>query len=180
MKFFETKLRDVFVIEIEKIEDERGFFSRTWDLNTFDKRKMDSKIIQCNISFNKKRGTIRGLHFQVNPYGEAKTVRCTKGKALEVIVDLRIDSNTYKQWIGIELSEDNYKMIHVPKEFALGFQTLEDNTELFYQMSQEYMPDYSRGICWNDPIIKISWPLKPTIISKKDLALPKFSEQFED
>jgi len=180
MKFTETNLSGSFIIELEKIEDERGFFSRAWDRKKFEENKLNSKIIQCNISFNKKKGTIRGLHFQAEPYEEVKIVRCTKGKVFEVLVDLRSNSNTYKHWLGIKLNEQNHNIIYVPEGFALGFQTLEDNTELFYQMSQEYVPKYARGIRWDDPTINISWPLTPTIISKKDMELPLFLDQFKE
>ena len=178
MKITETKLKGSFIIEPEKLIDERGFFARTWDKKIFEELGLNPKIIQCNISFNKVKGTIRGMHYQVAPYEEAKLVRCTKGKALEVMVDLRSHSSTYKQWLGVELSDENYKMIYVPEGFALGFQVLEDNTELFYQMSQAYMPEFGRGIRWNDPTINISWPLKPTVMSEKDSSLPLFTEQF--
>ena len=124
--------------------------------------------VKSNISFNQKKGTLRGLHFQEKPYGENKLIRCTQGKAFEILIDLRINSPTYKKSIDVILSSENHKMIYVPEGFALGFQTLEDNTELFYQMSQYYEPNYSRGIIWNDPSLKISWPLIPTVISKKD------------
>lgn len=170
MIFTETKLRGSFIIEPEKVEDERGFFARTWDNKIFEEHGLNSKIVQCNISFNKKKGTIRGMHYQAYPHEEAKLVRCTKGKAYEVMIDLRTQSSTHMQWIGIEITAENYKMLYVPEGFALGFQTLEDNTELFYQMSERYAPEFSRGIRWDDPSIKISWPLKPTVISKKDLS----------
>lgn len=176
MIFTETKLRGSFVIEPEKIIDKRGFFARIWDKEIFEKHGLNPRILQSNISFNKKKGTIRGMHYQTTPYEEAKLVRCTKGKAFEVILDLRSSSKTYMQWLGIELSTKNYKMIYVPEGFALGFQTLEDNTELFYQMSEVYMPEFGRGIRWDDPVINISWPLKPTVISKKDLSLPPFQK----
>lgn len=172
MIFTETKLKGSFIIEPEKIEDERGFFARTWDNKTFEEYGLNSKLVQCNISFNKKKGTIRGMHYQAYPHEEAKLVRCTKGKAFEVMLDLRTHSNTHMQWLGIEITSENYKMLYVPEGFALGFQTLEYNTELFYQMSERYEPEFSRGIRWDDPSINISWPLKPTVISKKDLSFP--------
>lgn len=170
MIFTSGKCKGVFIIEPEKIEDERGFFARIWDQKKFEELGLDSKLVQCNISFNKKSGTIRGMHYQISPYEEAKLVRCTKGRIFEVMIDLRPDSGTFRKWESVELSSENYKMLYVPKGFALGFQTLEDNTEIFYQMSQEYKVEYSRGISWNDTAFQISWPLKPTIISKKDLS----------
>ena len=175
MIFTETKLKGAFIIEPEKNEDERGFFARSYDSKIFEEHGLNPKVLQCNISFNKKKGTLRGMHYQISPYQEAKFLRVTKGKIYDVIIDLRPHSGTFKQWIGIELSDKNYKMIYIPEGFAAGFQSLEDNTELFYQVSQVYMPEYERGIRWDDPTFKISWPLKPTVISKKDLSRPPFN-----
>ena len=174
MIFTETKLKGSFIIEPERIIDERGFFARAWDDEIFEKHGLSPVIKQCNISFNKMKGTIRGMHYQASPHEEAKLVRCTKGKAFEIMLDLRSNSETYMQWMGIEMSAENYKMLYVPEGFALGFQTLEDDTELFYQMSEKYMPEFGRGIRWDDPTISIAWPLEPTIISKKDMSLPYF------
>ena len=174
MKFLETAIIDAYVIEIEEINDERGFFSRAWDKKIFEEKKLNSNLVQCNISFNKKKGTLRGLHYQEKPFEEAKLVRCTNGSVYEVIVDLRKNSPTYKKWYGVELSSKEHNMIYVPEGCALGFQTLEDNTELFYQMSQYYKPEFSKGIKWNDESFKISWPLEVTVISKKDQTLPLF------
>jgi dTDP-4-dehydrorhamnose 3,5-epimerase len=174
MKFFETKLKDAYIIEVEKNIDERGFFARSWDINEFKKNKINEKIVQCNISFNKKIGTLRGMHFQKKPYQESKLVRCTKGKIYDVIIDLRKESDTFKKWTSIELSENNFKMLYVPKGFAHGFQTLEDNTEVFYQMSEFYKPKYSSGYRWDDNIFKIKWPITPPIISDKDLLYKPF------
>ncbi len=176
MIFTETKLKGSFIIELEKVEDERGFFARSWDKKIFEEHGLNSKLVQCNISFNKKKGTLRGLHYQIPPYEEAKLVRCTKGKAFEVMIDLRQKSQTFLQWTGFELDSETYKMLYVPEGFALGIQTLEDNTELFYQMSQIYMPQYSRGILWNDEMFGIVWPLKPTVISKKDSSYIPFKK----
>ena len=169
MIFTETKLKGSFIIEIEKTEDERGFFARSWDKTSFERENLNSNLIQCNISFNKKKGTIRGMHYQASPYEETKIVRCTKGKIFDVIIDLREKSNTVNQWQGFELSADNHIMLYIPEGFAHGFQTLEDNTEIFYQMSQAHMPDYSRGVRYNDKRFQILWPLPNPIISRKDL-----------
>lgn len=176
MIFTETKLRGVHIVETEKLEDERGFFARSFDSEIFKKKGLNPNVFQCNISYNRKKGTLRGLHFQLPPYQEAKYLRCVRGITYSVVVDLRQKSETYKQWISVELSADNYKMIYVPEGFAMGFQVLEDNTELFYQMSQEYMPEFAQGIRWDDPAIKISWPLKPTVISEKDKSWSLFRE----
>ncbi len=172
MIFTETKLKGVFIIEPEKLEDERGFFARTWDQKIFEEHGLNPKLVQCNISFNKKKGTLRGMHYQIAPYEETKLVRCTRGKMFEVLIDLRPKSETFRKWVGFEQGAEDYRMLYVPEGFALGFQTLEDSTEVFYQMSQVYMPEYARGIRWDDTAFEISWPLKPTIISKKDLSYP--------
>ena len=171
MKLSETKLQGVYVIKIEKLEDERGFFARTWDKEFFKSNGLSADLVQCNISFNKKKGTVRGLHYQIPPYEEAKLVRCTHGKVFEAVIDLRKNSKTFLQWDSIELDSKDYKMLFVPEGFALGLQTLEDNTEVHYQMSQSYNPKYSRGIVWNDKTLKIAWPLKPSVISENDANL---------
>ena len=168
MKFTKTKLEGVYIIDIEKIEDERGFFARVWDKDVFTELGLDSDNVQCNISYNKNKGTLRGFHYQLEPFGEGKIVRCIKGKVYEVILDIRKESKTFLEWEGIELSESNYRILFVPKGFALGFQTLEDETEIFYQMTQKYMPKYTEGIRWDDPKLDIKWPLKPTVVSQKD------------
>ena len=168
MKFIETKINGVIVIEPEKIEDSRGFFARVWDKKKITSLGLNSELVQCSVSFNKKIGTFRGMHFQDTPYEENKLVRCTKGKIFDIIVDLRPLSSTYKQWEGFELTEENHKMVYIPKGFAHGFLTLSDNTEVFYQISQEFMPDYSKGFRWNDPTFKIKLPIEISIISEKD------------
>ena len=174
MIFNETKLKGSYIIDIEKTNDKRGFFARTWDKNIFEQKGLNSNLAQCNISFNKKKGTLRGMHYQIAPYEETKLVRCTRGKIFDVIIDLRQESSTFKQWFGIELSEENHKMIYVPKGFAHGFQTLKNDTEVFYHISEKYIPRYSRGIRWDDKAFKIKWPLKPSIISKKDYIYHSF------
>jgi len=177
MIFNQTKLRDAFVIELDKFEDERGFFARTWDKTIFEKNGLNPTLVQVNISFNLKKGTIRGLHYQKPPFEEAKLVRCTRGKIFDVIIDLRKNSQTYKDWFGEKLTQENHKMLYVPERFAHGYQTLEDNTEILYQVSQIYSPSSEEGIRWNDPAFKIKWPLKQSTISLKDNSYPnsKFS-----
>ena len=177
MMFVETKLSGAYIIEIEKIEDERGFFARTFDKNEFSKIGLDSEFIQSSISINNKRGTIRGMHYQNKPYEESKIVRCTKGKIFDVIIDLRPNSKTFKEWFSVELSEENHKMLYVPKGFAHGFQTLENNTKILYNISQFYHPESSKGVRWNDEIFRIKWPLKVSLISEKDLNYTSFSNQ---
>ena len=161
-------LKGAYLIKLDKIEDERGFFARSWDKKIFEDKGLNINFCQLNISFNKKRGTIRGMHYQKAPHMEAKTIRCTKGKVYEVLVDIRNDSESFYKWTSVELSEDEYEILYVPEGFALGFQTLMDNTELFYQMSEYFHPESSGGIKWDDPKIGIKWPIECTIISKKD------------
>ena len=176
MKFIETKLKGAYIIEIEPIEDERGFFARSFCQKEFEEHGLNPRIIQCNISFNKKKGTIRGMHYQVAPYQEAKIVSCTNGAIYDVIIDLRKKSLTYCQWFAVELSAEAYKMLYIPEGFAHGFQTLEDNTAVFYQMSEFYHPECARGVRWNDPAFGIKWPLSVKIKSKKDLSYKDFKK----
>lgn len=176
MLFNKTTLKDVKLIELEKLEDERGFFARVWDTKIFQDNGMVPNTVQCNISYTKIKGSIRGLHYQKNPFEESKLIRCTKGKILDVVIDLRPFSKTYKKYEGFELSENNHKMVYMPEGFAHGFQTLEDNTEVFYQVSQFYSPDYENGIRWNDPTFNIKWPIKVTKISQKDKNWKFFNE----
>jgi len=176
MIFKELALEGVFKIQLEKIEDERGFFSRSWDKIEFEKHGLNTKIIQSNISFNKNKGTLRGLHYQISPYEEAKLIRCNRGKIYEVMLDLRKESKTFKQWDSIELCQNDYNLLYVPEGFALGFQTLEDNTELFYQMSEKYVPESARGINYKDPEFNIKWPLEIKTISERDSSFEFFKE----
>lgn len=175
MLFTETKLKGAFIIETERLEDERGFFARSFCQKEFASYGLTSNFVQCNISFNKKKGTLRGMHYQVAPHEEAKLVRCTKGAIYDVIVDVRPNSGTFKQWLGIELISDNYQMIYIPEGLAHGFQTLEDNTEVFYHMSEFYHPECARGIKWNEPRLGIEWPADERIISTKDCQYADFA-----
>jgi dTDP-4-dehydrorhamnose 3,5-epimerase len=174
MIFTETKLRGAFIIDVGRVEDERGFFARTWCQREFEAHGLCARVVQCNTSFNKHKGTLRGMHYQAAPYAEAKLVRCTRGAIYDVIIDLRPDSPTLKGWVAAELTEDNRRMLYAPEGFAHGYQTLEDNTEVFYQMSQFYVPEYARGVRWDDPAFKISWPVEKHIISERDQAFPDF------
>ena len=175
MIFSETELSEAYVIEIERVEDERGFFARTWDKNEFIERNLDYEFIQSSVSRNSKKGTFRGMHFQGKPYDETKIVRCTKGKIFDVIIDLRSNSKTFKKWFAIELSEDNHRMLYIPKGFAHGFQTLEDNSEVFYQNSEIHMPEFERGVRFDDPFFNIEWPINEKIVSEKDRSWPLVS-----
>ena len=176
MIFIPTKLNGSFIIDLEKHGDERGFFARAWCQKEFAAHGLNENIVQCNVSYNKQKGTIRGLHYQIKPYEEAKLVRCMKGAISDVIVDLRPSSPTYKQWIAVELSEANRRALYVPEGFAHGFQTLMDDTELFYQVSQFYAPEFERGVRWNDPAFAINWPFPISNISSKDSSYSDFED----
>jgi dTDP-4-dehydrorhamnose 3,5-epimerase len=175
MKFLETKLKGAYVIEIEPISDNRGFFARSWCQQEFRDRGLNPNLVQCNISFNTNKGTLRGMHYQAKPHEEAKLVRCTRGSIYDVIIDIRPDSSTFKSWLSIELSAENRKALYIPEGFAHGFQTLENNTEVFYQMSDFYHPESAKGIRWNDPTLAVDWLLRnDLIVSIKDQQYPLF------
>jgi len=176
MIFNETKLKGAFIIELEKRGDDRGFFARTFCQREFDEHGLISNIVQTNISLSKTKGTLRGIHYQIAPHQETKLVRCTSGALYDVIIDLRKDSPTYKQWIGVELTAANYRMLYVPRDFAHGFLTLQDNTEVTYGVSEFYTPDAERGIRWNDPVFGIVWPEEVREISGKDASCPDYSD----
>jgi len=173
--FTETELPGAYVIELRKLQDDRGFFARSWCEKEFEEQGLVARVVQANVSFNIKKGTLRGMHYQAPPYAETKLVRCTRGAIFDVIIDLRRDSPAYMQWIGVELSADNYKMLFVPEQFAHGFQTLQDNSEVTYQVSQFYTPGSERGIRYSDPAFGIAWPLAVEVISNKDQSWPDFS-----
>lgn len=174
MIFTETKLKDAFIVDIEPHRDERGFFTRSWCAEEFETHGLDTRLAQCSISFNKKRGTLRGMHYQVEPFPEAKVVRCTMGAIYDVIIDLRPDSPTFKQWVAVELTAENRRALYVPDDFAHGFQTLVDHTEVFYQMSEFYHPECTRGVRWDDPAFGIEWPVDNKMVSLKDSEHPRF------
>ena len=174
MKFREIELSGAYVIDIDPFEDERGLFARAWCQKEFEAHGLSSSIVQANISQNKKRGTLRGLHWQRQPYAECKLLRCTRGSVYDVIVDLRRDSDTFKSWVGVELTEQNHRMLLVPEDFAHGFQTLEDNSEVFYQVTQFYTPDAECGARYDDPAFAVDWPLDVTVISEKDAGWSPF------
>lgn len=176
MIFTQTRLNGAFIIEPEKIHDERGFFARTWCKREFIARGLHPDLVQCNISFNIKKGTLRGMHHQVAPHEEVKLVRCTAGAIYDVIIDLRPTSPTFKAWLAVELTAQNRKMLYIPRGFSHGFLTLKDDTEVFYQMSEFYAPECARGIRWNDPAFNIEWPIEITVISEKDSQYPDFTD----
>jgi len=168
MIFTETKLNGVYLVEPERFEDKRGFFAPSFSANEFTARGLASAFVENNISYNKDRGTLRGLHYQAAPFGQAKLVRCTRGSIFDVAVDLRRDSPTFCSWLGNTLSSENRLMMYLPGDVAHGFLTLEDDTEVFYQVSEFYRPEASRGLRWNDPAFSIEWPLtdNPVILAR--------------
>ncbi len=174
MRFSETPLGGVWLLEPERLGDERGFFARTFCAGEFAAHGLATNLLQCSISYNAKRGTLRGIHWQAEPHGEDKLVRCTMGAVFDVAVDLRRPSPTFKHWFAVELDAQNRKQLYLPRGVAHGFQTLSDDTELFYQMSQPYHAELSRGARYNDPAFKIDWPLPPELLSERDGAFPDF------
>ena len=168
MIFKETKLKGAFVVELDKKEDERGFFARAFCRNEFSRQGLKADIAQINTSHNNKKGTLRGMHFQADPYPECKINRCVRGAIYDVIIDLRPDSKTFKQWFGIELRDGDGKMLYVPEHFAHGYQTLEDHSEVLYLVTQFYVPSAGRGVLYNDPAFNIRWPIEITSMSEQD------------
>ena len=176
MKFLETPLAGAYVIDIDPKEDDRGLFARTFCDQEFSAIELEVRFVQCNTSYNLKKGTVRGLHLQRPPYEEIKLVRCTRGRIFDVIVDLRHDSDSRFRWYGVELTQDNRRSVYIPKGFAHGFQTLADESEVFYQMSQAFVTHAGAGINWQDRCVGITWPLQPAILSEKDASLPSLSD----
>ncbi|MFY9910145.1 MAG: dTDP-4-dehydrorhamnose 3,5-epimerase [Candidatus Sulfotelmatobacter sp.] len=173
MNFHETKLPGIFEIHLDRNSDERGFFARSWCRKEFENHGLNPKLVQCNVSFNIRKGTLRGMHYQ-EPNGEAKLVRCTSGSIYDAIIDLRPESPTFKRWVGVVLTAEHRNMIFVPEGCAHGFLTLEDKTEVFYQMSEFYRPDEARGVRWDDPAFQIVWPANIEVISERDRSYPNF------
>lgn len=172
MKFVPLSISGAYLIELEPVHDKRGFFARTWCADEFKMHGLNTKLAQCAVSYNRGRGTLRGMHYQAEPYTEAKLVRCSAGAIYDVIVDLRQGSATYCQWLAAELTAANHKMIYVPEGFAHGFQTLADGSEVFYQISTPYVSECARGVRWDDPAFRIEWPIADPIISDRDRTFP--------
>jgi dTDP-4-dehydrorhamnose 3,5-epimerase len=172
VKFAPTPLGGLFVVELERLDDERGFFARSFCQAEFEANGLDTRVGQCNVSWNRRRGTLRGLHYQAKPYEESKLVRCTSGAIWDVAVDLRDDSPTRYCWHAVELTAANRRAFYIPEGFAHGFQSLSDDTEVLYLMSTSYHAASSRGVRWNDPRLAIAWPLPGPIVSDRDRALP--------
>jgi len=174
MIFDKTKIEGAQIIELEKFEDDRGFFVNIWNKNKAKENNLETELTECNIAFNKKKGTIRGFHYQLPPYEGAKLIRCTKGKVWDVTLDLRPNSKTFKEWISVELSESNFKLNYIPSGCGHAYQTLEDNSEVTYLMTQKYMPEYEKGVRFSDPMFNVKWPMTPSEISEKDLSWKLF------
>jgi dTDP-4-dehydrorhamnose 3,5-epimerase len=175
MIFAALAIAGSYQIDIEPRADERGMFARSYCAAEFAAHQLPSGFVQCNVSFNPQRGTLRGLHYQDAPKPEAKLVRCTRGAAFDVIVDLRRDSPSFRRWVGIELTADNRRAVFVPEGCAHGFQTIAADTELFYQMSEFYEPELARGVRWNDPAFGVAWPLSSPILSDRDARFADFT-----
>jgi dTDP-4-dehydrorhamnose 3,5-epimerase len=172
MNFRPTKLDGVWIIDPERSSDDRGWFARTFCTEAFAARGLPTAFAQCSASFNARRGTLRGLHWQVAPYAEAKLIRCPRGHVFDVVVDMRPESGTFGRWIAAELSDENGRMIFIPEGCAHGFQSLVDNSELSYQITAPYRPALARGVRWDDPRIGVDWPIRNPILSPRDRALP--------
>ena len=174
MKYVNTVLPDVWIVELERYVDERGYFARSWCVEEFRARGLSPRLAQCSVSFNLRRGTLRGMHYQAAPHAEAKLVRCTRGAVHDVVLDLRPESQSFRRWMAVELTADNGRAVYIPEGCAHGFQTLADNTEVFYQMSEPYHPDSARGVRWDDPAFAIFWPDENRIVAAHDTAFPDF------
>jgi dTDP-4-dehydrorhamnose 3,5-epimerase len=174
MIFQETHLPGVFVVDLDPRADERGFFARAWCAREFDEHGLETRLAQCNLSFNDRRGTLRGMHYQVAPHEEVKLIRCTSGAVYDVVIDVRPESSAYCEWIGVELSAENRRMLYIPRGCAHGYLTLADRTETFYQVSEFYAPGAEHGIRWDDSAFTIDWPQPIEVISEKDRSWPDF------
>lgn len=172
MKFTELDIAGVYLITLEPYRDERGFFARAWCRHEFEEHGLAPHVAQVNVSYNKHAGTLRGMHYQMPPYGETKLVRCTRGAIYDVVIDMRPDSPSFRSWVGAELTADNRQMLYVPENFAHGFITLTDNTEITYQVSQFYTPEAERGVRYDDPAFGIEWPVPIRVVSEKDKNWP--------
>jgi dTDP-4-dehydrorhamnose 3,5-epimerase len=176
MRFIQTPLSDTWVIELDLLGDDRGWFARTFDAEEFAAHGVNPAVVQCNASFNAHRDTVRGMHYQAEPHGESKLVRCVRGAIFDVAVDLREDSSTFRGWHGVELSAENRRAFYIPAGLAHGFQTLTDDCEVLYQMGHHYVPEAARGVRWDDPAFAIEWPEPQAglIMSERDTSYPDF------
>ena len=174
MKFHKAKIAGVFEVCLEPRTDDRGFFARAWCQKEFEAQGLNSTVVQCNISRNARKGTLRGMHYQAHPFSETKVVRCTRGAVYDVVLDLRPKSKTFKQWVSVVLTEESGNMVYIPDGCAHGFLTLKDGSDVFYQMSEFYNPEAARGVRWNDDAFGIVWPEKVEVISERDRTYPDF------
>lgn len=177
MIFTKTKIEGAYLLDVKQIQDERGFFGRSYCKTEFEEHGLNANLVQVNVSSNVKKGTLRGLHMQVKPAEEAKLVRCTRGAIFDVLVDLRPESKTFMQWFGTELTAESFQMLYVPEGCAHGYLTLVDHTDVMYQVSEFYTPSAERGFLWKDPAFAIEWPIAPIVISSKDQAQPLFNKE---
>jgi dTDP-4-dehydrorhamnose 3,5-epimerase len=177
MKFTESRIPGAWIIDVSEIHDDRGLFAVTWQPGEFTKRGLDAALAQCNLAFNHKRGTLRGMHFQAAPHEQVKIIRCTRGSLLDVIVDLRPDSPAYRQWDAVELSADNRRMFYMPKGVAHGYITLVDDTEAYYHASAPWVPAAESGVRWDDPALNIQWPMAPAVVSDRDRQWPLMAKR---
>lgn len=175
MKFQPTAFEGLFIVDIEPRHDVRGFFARTWCRHEFEAAGLDARLVQCSMSHNKQRGTLRGMHYQRAPFEEAKLVRCLVGAIYDVVIDLRPESETYLQYLGVELSATDHRALFIPAGFAHGFQTLVDHSNVFYQMSEFFAPEFACGIRWNDPQFSIKWPIDHPILLDRDNSYPDYA-----
>jgi dTDP-4-dehydrorhamnose 3,5-epimerase len=175
MRFTETRLKGAFLIEPERQEDERGFFARTFCQREFEERGLESRLVQCSISYNARKGTLRGMHYQAPPHEEAKLISCIRGSIHDVILDVRETSPTFGEWVAQRLTAGGFELLYVPPGCAHGFLTLEDDTAVYYQISEFYHPEDARGVRWDDPAFGIEWPFEPTVMSPRDARFPGWS-----
>lgn len=174
MKFTETEIAGLWVIELEPARDHRGFFAPTFSEDDFRARGLESRVAECSIAFTARAGTLRGMHYQREPHGQAKLVRCTRGALYDAVIDLRPDSATWRRWFAVELTAENRRMLYIPTGLAHGYQTLDDGTEIAYQMSSPYQPGAAAGVRWNDPAFGVAWPREVTVIAERDATYPDF------
>lgn len=174
MKFIETRLKGAYIIELDRIADERGFFARSWSQTQFADLGLSSRIVECSVSFNRTKGTLRGMHYQAAPHAEVKLIRCTAGAIYDCIIDLRRSSPTFKEWVAVELTAENHLALYIPEQFAHGFLTLADGSEVFYQMSEVHAPESARGLRWDDPALGIDWPGPIRVVNERDRTFADF------
>lgn len=180
MRFVPTRIDGVVLVELERLSDDRGFFARTWCEQEAREHGLATRFVQSSVSYNHRRGTLRGMHYQLAPFEERKLVRCSRGAIFDVVIDLRSDSPTRYRWVGFELNDENGRMLYIPDGCAHGFITLNDRTEVSYQISEFYHPEAAAGVHWDDPVFGIEWPIKPSVVSPRDASFPLIGETGRD